>query len=399
MSKVFKSLAAIVFAAFAAATLSACDKTDDPTPTPLTFTVAKSDLISTGVTIEITPSDATASYYFDVLATDIYNNVKEAGFQTFFNSEIERRMAAMSASREEALAKMLSKGVDNFTYKSLTAQTDYYIVVFGADAAGNIVGEPYAEPFSTPAVDPSKNELTISVSNVATDGADYAVKASVADDMYFADIWSKSLVDELGDEAFMNYCIEYNGFYMDVLSTSGDFELANEHVCQPGRDYYVVAFGYNKGFPTTKLFKKEFTTVGGDPKSCTFKYDFSEYTSSSVKIKVTPSDKKTVYIWNVTATYRIDELMAGGKTKSEAFSYVLNYLIDASVKADGLYRQQVVETMGRWSGFTTSDPEGYDVEKISGLDPGSYYVWAVCVDALGNPLGDFAYEQFTIKAD
>ena len=395
--KTLCKIAAVAIALLAAVGLSSCDKGSDNEKKELTFGITLSDILSTGATVAITPSDLNAGYYFDALTDEAYKNVADMGFQAFIESEINRRIEAGVASREQALEKMLSKGATTYPFASLSPQTNYVLVVFGVSATGEVTTAPFTQEFSTPAVDPSKNELTISVSNIANNGADYAIKASVAADQYFADIWSKSLVDELGDEKFMEYCIEYNGFMMQYLCTAGDFELENEHVCQPGRDYYVVAFGYDEGYPTTKLFKKEFTTVGGDPTACTFKFTYPSIEATTATIKVTPSDKQVVYIWDVIDVARFNEFKAAttGKTDKETLAYILNGLIEEGMATENIKRQQAVEAMGRWSGYTTSDPEGYDQEKISGLTANTdYIVWAVSVDAVGTPQGEFAFEQF-----
>lgn len=132
---------------------------------------------------------------------------------------------------------------------------------------GAVSTELTLKEFSTPAVNPSGNVLDITIGTIANNGADYKVVPSVMEDPYLVDAWPKSLVDELGDGETMRYFIEYNAFLIPTMTARGIFEYENEAVLQPGRDYYVIAFGYSDGEPTTKLYKKEFRTIGGDPEN------------------------------------------------------------------------------------------------------------------------------------
>lgn len=399
--KTLKKLCAfLALAASASAAFSSCDdnKGDEPdvVKDPLTLEISLDNLTATGVDMTVTPSYTDSTFYFDILGKEAYTQLQAEGLQMFFNYEVQARQDAYELSREEVLAKMLSTGVSDHSYTKLSPSTDYYAIAFGVSAEGKVSSSFVQKDFCTEAVHPSSNVLTISVSNIAENGADYSVKATVPDDTYLVDIWLKDLVDELGDGETMKYFIEYNSFYLPTLSASGDFDLPNEEVCQPGREYYVIAFGYADGEPTTQLFKKEFKTPGGDPAACSFKYEFSNLTASKVKIRVTPSDKKVVYIWNVLDMTTFNEYKKAQGTDEATLEYILNGGIEQTMEMDMVKRQQAVESLGRWSGYTTSDPEGYDEETISGLDGGEeYIVWAVAVDVNGKPLGKFYTDKFT----
>lgn len=389
----------LALAAMASAAFSSCDKNSSKEDEALALEIKIENIQPTGADMTVTPSDETSTFYYDVLGKDAYNHLLSEGLQTYFDGEVKAREDAYSMSREEVLEKLLSTGVTTFSFSSLKAITDYYAVAFGVESDGTVSTELFLEEFSTAAVKPSANTFEITVSNIANDGADYKVVPSVAEDNYVVDIWPKSLVDNIGDGETMRYFIEYNSYMLPMLTTAGEFELENEHVNQPGRDYYVIAFGYADNEPTTALFKKEFRTIGGDPAKCTFKFAYSEQAATSVKVKVTPSDKQVVYIWNVLDMKTFNEYKTEQKTDRQTLEYILNGGIEQQMEFDGVKRQHAVEALGRWSGYTTSDPEGYDEEKISGLTGGEeYIVWAVAVDADGNPEGEFYTDKFTTPA-
>lgn len=403
MKTVRRICAALALAATMTAAFTSCEKNEKPgqgengdDTKALTLEITLEDITSSGVDMTVTPSADDKTFYFDILGKEAFELLKSEGTQKHFDTEVRIRQEAYELTKEETIAKMLSKGVSGHTYTKLSPATEYYAVAFAVSAEGKAAETFVQKSFSTEAVRPTSNVLDIIVSNIADDGADYSVKASIADAPYLVDIWLKDLVDELGDEETMKYFIEYNSYFINMLTATGDFTLENEHVCQPGREYYVIAFGYSDGEPTTQLYKKEFKTVGGDPASCTFKFAFSEITSTSAKIKVTPSDKQVVYIWNVQDMTTFNKYKQTCGTDEATLEYILNGGIEQMMEFDMVKRQQVVEALGRWSGYTTSDPEGYDEETVSELPSGEEFIaWAVAVDVNGKPQGKFYTEKFT----
>ena len=378
--------------------LGSCNHPKTEDEAKVVVELAVTDITSTFAHVEATPSDLEATYYFDVVKKPGFDEIKSKGAQAFIDAEVERRMEAYSLSRTEVLEKLLSKGVDSHDFTTLEVLTDYYALAFGVNAEGQVTGELAYKAFTTLPVAPSANQLGITVTNIYDDGADYKVVPTVEADTYAVDIWSKPLVDELGDSETIKYFIEYNSFMMFNLTTSGTFEFVNEvdgKVWQPGREYYVVAFGYADGEPTTTLFKQEFKTVGGDPAACTFEFTVSDITANSAKVKIVPSDKKVVYLWNVLDMTRFNQFKETAGTDEATLEYILNGYIEEDMTNNAVKRQQAVEELGRWSGFTSSDEEGADQENFNDLPSGEEFIaWAVAVDANGKPEGKFFTTKF-----
>lgn len=404
MNKVFKYLAYLQASLLLLGSLTGCDHSGKNEP-ELTFSLGISDVTATSAKLVVTPSKDGATYYYDLLGKEAFDNMSNVGIQAFFDAEVDRRIEAYSLTREEVLEKMLSKGQESFEFKSLEPMTDYYVVVFGVDASGKADRNLVHFEFSTEAVSPSANILVIDVKEIYDNGADYVITPTVEADEYAFDIWSKSLVDELGNSGTIKYFIEYNDFMMPYLTTSGTYEFDNAtegSVWQPNRDYYVVAFGYSNGEPTTGLFKQHFRTTGGDPATCSFTIEAQDIKSTKATIKVVPSDKKVVYIWNAISmvTYNVWKSDKFGGDDTETLKYILNGNIEETMEMDGMKRQQAVENLGRWSGFTSSDEEGADIETLYDLPSDSeILVWAVAVDELGEPEGEFYTYTFRTTAD
>lgn len=281
MKKVLKTIAAVTFAVLTAAVLPSCDKNsgdgpaeksgtpggeeEKPSEQVCTFEITLENLEPTGVDMSVRPSIQGTTYYFDILGKEAYGHLTDSGLQTYFDGEVKRRMEAYDISKEEVLKKLISTTPETIRFSKLSPATDYYAIAFGVKEDGAVSTELALKEFSTPAVNPSGNVLDILIGTIANNGADYKVVPSVMEDPYLVDAWPKSLVDELGDGETMRYFIEYNAFLIPTMTAKGIFEYKNEAVLQPGRDYYVIAFGYSDGEPTTKLYKKEFRTIGGDP--------------------------------------------------------------------------------------------------------------------------------------
>ncbi len=399
MKKTF--IAKLAFALLGIAALSSCHKSKTEEPSVLMFKLEVTDITSTSAHTAVTPTSDDATYYFDVLGKEGFDAI-QADLQSYLDGEVKRRAEAYSLTEAEVLEKLLSKGPQTYDFKSLSPLSDYYLIAFAANTQGEVTGGLSYMDFSTEAVNPSTNTLDITIGDIFADGADYTVTPSVEEDSYAVDIWSKSMVDALGDGGTISYFLEYNSYLMFSLTTSGKFDFVNEtdgKVWQPGRDYYVVAFGYdqNSGQATTKLFKKEFRTEGGDPATCTFTFSVTQE-NSIVNVKVVPSDKKVVYIWNIMDMTTFDKYKETYKTDESTLAYILNGGIEELMTNDMCKRQLAVEALGRWSGYTSSDEEGADNENFKGLTQGETFIaWAVAVDADGVPEGQFYTSKFVVE--
>ncbi len=416
MKKVSIYLAALCLACFSTVALPSCTKDSQPeTPadeqpkdddgqkeeeTKLTFEIAVDDILATGATVKITPSVDGKTFFFDVLNSDARAHFDEKGVQGYFDEVVAAYMSSYQLSKKDVLQKLLSTGVSEYSYTKFTALTDYRVVVFGADENGAVTTDASFLNFTTLPAASSDNKFTIKVSNISSNGADYEVTVTNPDDDYLVDIWPKSLVDELGDRGTMDYFLEYNGSILRWLTCNGDYSYENEGVWQPGRDYYVIAFGYADNEPTTSLCKQEFHTDGGDPAKCEFAFSYPDKAATSATVRVTPSDKKVVYIWNVTSVETFNKLKADKGSDEAAFVALLDDYISQTMVENECRKQHAVEAIGRWSGYTTEDPEGYDEEKIKGLASSTeYVVWAAAVDADGVPEGRFFSDTFTTLAE
>lgn len=356
------------------------------------FKVEVLDITATTARVSVSPESKGEKYYFDLLREEFYNEYNDKyGFQQFIDKTINDLMTANSLSKAEVLQRILSAGDDSYGFTNLNAGCKYYAVAMGIDNNGTINTEIVSQPFSTLNVEASDNSFAITVGSVNYTSVSYTVKPSNNSDSYVLMYWNKPTVDKLGDEAFIEHCIKSR-------SDIGDFVVVGEQSnkfeeCVPGREYYLVAFGYNGGLATTGLTKVPFTTkAGNNPSTCTFKFEVSNIQYDRAYMVVTPSKNYNAFFWSVIEKNYYEQRSAEighDATMNEALAQTIDpFAQDFGSIHDAL---DYITSYG-----------GVNVEGTTyGLQQGTEYIpWAVCIDNNGNAIAPFAMgESFTTKSD
>ncbi len=364
------------------------------------FEIKIYEITAIGADVEILPQEYDGRYYFDALTEESYNYFKVAGFQKFIDNEVSKRMTSLEVSKEDALDGMLSMANDGFTFQTLYPDTKYYIVAMGVGDDGMLTTEVSVKSFKTNNVAQSGNTFKIEITDVSYDSASFKITPSLGKDKYFVDIWSKAIVDELGDKEFIKYCVDvYQSMGMiETQCVIGERTFSNMTSCQPGRDYYIVVFGFDDGYPTTSLTKKAFSTkAGDDPATCTFEIEVSNVLHDRATIAVTPSDKYCVYASDMVRKDELELLMTTESlTQQQALARVLSDLLDTVQSDLQITRAEATEVI-TYFGAEEDNPSGRREETRRYLkEQTEYVVWAVAVDTYGRPLSQFAVsESFT----
>lgn len=218
----------------------------------LTFTIQLSNITSTSVKMEVTPSNNTDTYYFDVVETSVLSHYSSP---KAFVADYISQLKALYEEHGLALGDVLSQGPDSWEYEEgqLEPNTDYYAFAFGVTAEGVVTSEVTMESFKTleptPA-GPSDNVLSVSVTRVTANGALVNVTPSNNDTYYF-DVIEKSAIDEFGSPLdfaldyivkLKNTCEAYGYTLADALSSGSD-EMSYDGFLSPNTEYYAFAFG------------------------------------------------------------------------------------------------------------------------------------------------------------
>lgn len=128
-------------------------------PADCTFTIDYANLTSDGLTVKVTPSDASVRYWMGITAVDEYPG------DYAMTANVKTEIAAYAADKGMTVAQVV-KGV-TFTGEcssaesGLQANTDYYIYVYAMDETGDSAGKVYKKRFSTRVTDYSDADVSL----------------------------------------------------------------------------------------------------------------------------------------------------------------------------------------------------------------------------------------------
>ncbi len=360
------------------------------------FDIILTDLNATGVNMRVEPIGYDGGYYFDVLSEENYAYYNENGWQELIDYTVYNIANDYQMPYEEALAAIMSFGADEWTFYGLEYDAAYYAVVMGLDGEGAICTEIEIEPFRTPDVEIVDNTFEITVSNVTYTGVEYTVVPSNKEETYFTCTISKVVADELAlDEAIAGYCLSIYPDPNEQLKR-GDYTSRGSGGHQPGRDFYAVAFGYTQGVVTTDVTKVAFSTpTDGDPATCTFEISVGNVTHNSARVSVKPSNEYNVYFTELIAVEDVEalkEYIGSDDMQDVMETYWNDGILPMITEGYGMSPAQFADMMCMWGEYGT---------KYGYLDMATEYMaFAVCLDAYGQPVGDFYLsESFTTETE
>jgi hypothetical protein len=339
------------------------------------FSIEVVDIKARSAKVTINPADKTAKYFSDVLRAEYYTAYNEQfGFQRFIDMTINSLMATNSTTKEEVISQILTSGSTSSTFTNLDTDSQYYAVAMGIDEDGKITTQTVAMPFKTKAIRQSDNTFDIQVCDVTYTGANYTVTPTNKDEKYILVPWNKYTV-ELLDDDFSSHCINSLSDIENFV-VSGDQNSHFESAI-PGRDYYLVAFGYEDGEATTTLFKSQFTTkIAANFSSCKFTFTVNNIQNSSVDISVTPSVKNAPFLWGIVETEYFETLVQQIGTQ-ECMKMILSETIAPFATTFG-NKYDALEAITSFNDINTK-------RSIDNLTPGAEYIpWAVTIDNHGN---------------
>ena len=294
-------------------------------------------------------------------------------------------------TKEQVLSRILSAGDDSYGFTGLEANSVYYAVAMCIDSEGMICGEVVSQMFTTGNVEQSLNTFDLQVGGTTYTGVSFSIKPTIASEQYILIPWNKRLVDQMTDEEFIKHCIKSRSDIESYLR-SGE-QSGTLDGCVPGRDYYLVAFGYNGGLATTGLTKVPFTTkAGGDPALCTFTFNVTSIQYDRATIEVLASEKHNVFFWNVVEKQYYNRIV-GELGAVQAMNTVLAESLAPFAQDFG----NIYDALELVSSYDDVSVEG----TVYGLQQGTEYIpWAVCIDNDGNAVASFVMgESFRTKAD
>lgn len=223
--------------------------TSDIKDSGVTFDIQLST-VNTDISVEIVPSDETARYYWGIVESSW---VEESGRSI---KDILQESISFLLSEGESIDDITTAGRTEHQW-SMQAETEYIVYAFTVTGTGLINSDVHTETVVTNIPAPSENILTLTVSNIGPDYADYRVTATTADPYVFL-VEASSKWKGMEDSDILNTLTEQSDFNDQTNVWDIDGTLTG---LLPDTEYYAMAFGYKSGGATTSLVKFVFRTA------------------------------------------------------------------------------------------------------------------------------------------
>lgn len=222
-------------------------------------------------------SSTTADYYYDIMTEAELNYAESAGYtkaeyiKKWWANIVGNLYHGEGFSTYDILVQNTCQGTDSTTGRprsewtyDLLANTNYYIFAFNLDENALCVTTPQFTKITTGSVEPSANQLSISVSDVTAYRATVNIEATHSEyaDAYVTHIATLEEWNSFGsnDTARMNY-IKKN-FALEYMWGNHSISYSN---IKPDTEYVAYAFGLYGGVVTTQLWTATFKTKSDAP--------------------------------------------------------------------------------------------------------------------------------------
>lgn len=362
-----------------------------PEPTTCTFEVRVSDLSPSGAKVRIVPEKENFPYCFAVVDEDDYARA-EGKAQPIVEALVAETMNADPAlSRAEAVERIRRTGTLDEAVEGLAAESAYFAMAVGIDDKGECSTAPAFERFATAALPYPTGGFTVRVSGLEATRATVSVTPDNDDMDYYYDVVTAEdyagcggdlsvIIDEL-----IQSLLKYNQgkTVEDITAAIRSKGPAGDTVgpLPPSTDFYAFAIGVaDDGTCFTEATVEPFRTLDpGDPKDCTFAITFEQQASTSILVKVTPSDETIGYF---TAIVPFDEY--GGD--ANLIARIRQGIVEIAAQ-EHLEVADAVEILA-WRGISS--------EFFEGLEPSTdYYAFAYALASDASAAGPLFKERFT----
>lgn len=163
-------------------------------------------------------------------------------------------------SVEDFFEQMTNIGTQTIEIVGLLPENTYVGFAVAINDEAIFCSEMTKAEFTTLSVGDSDNRISISITDVGEDWADFEI-TTTNDDPYVFFIEPSSTFEGLDDDEIIQFALDnisytttiYNGDYSDTASP-----------LTPGTEYTALAFGYITGTATTGLVKTGFHTLAAE---------------------------------------------------------------------------------------------------------------------------------------
>ena len=256
MKKIF-----ILFTIMCGLMFASCN--NKPTPKVTTFNVEVSDVTESSAFVEVTPSDTTVLYYFDIMDAEYVDEYESdsALAQDYIDWILESVEEYQEYGYDVELVDWLSMGTDSYNFTGLTGDKEYVVLAFAVDTANCVMaGNLTKAPFRTLPVE----EVELMFEAAMSDTAIWFLPNN--DEVeYFATYMDADTLQAYGVTAaeYFEYLVTYYGEYIEYFTMHGPIYVELSEL-NPGATYVFAAQAYNGGVWNSPLFTANFTAPGGE---------------------------------------------------------------------------------------------------------------------------------------
>lgn len=260
--------------------------------------------------IAITPSHEGVAYYNNLITYE--------DFETLYGKDINIAADAVIADMIEDYAAWDYTLAETFEYNTdyLTtayefegmANTKYIAFAFKWNEQCERLSEVSFEEFEIGSIPASENKLSMEISDI-TQSTFYVKVETTNDDPYAVFAIPVKEIGKMRDDAdiFNHIMTEYGTSFLYNYIFNGNIEGTFSGM-EAETEYAVLLFGYEAGTLTTKITRKNITTLkAGDIDACIYDIEVTEVGDREARVSITPSDYSITYYWNVFETSMSEE--------------------------------------------------------------------------------------------
>ncbi|MBQ0044461.1 MAG: BACON domain-containing protein [Bacteroidales bacterium] len=287
----------------------------------LSFTSTVTDVKSNSAHITIVPSDPKATYY--------WTYVSDTDHSKYTTSQIvELLITSMkeSAAYGYTIADFLSTGTQSELAEDLSMGTQYFLIAWGMDAAGNITSDIQELDSFTTTANEVTDDCTFTITPLEIEAMDIKVRIEPSNEstMYYT-----AFIDEKRCKGYNDYQMVQRIINMENSRIEDDFyEGVSDWTNLPGvasgrsevwgrRDYKwtfepehtyrIYVFGVDvNGNCTTAIERLDVTTIEAQPSNITFETSLGANTWHNTSIDITPSNNEDYYLAYLVPTATLD---------------------------------------------------------------------------------------------
>lgn len=251
------------------------------------------DIQGADVTIDIEPVGYDGPFFFDILyASDLPENASEEQIREVCSAVWEEwKNYHMSFGFEiEDVLNILAYKKSAHWEGELPYNEDYVVFAFAMNESAILNSTPELCYFSTGDVVGSDMEFDLQVTDIHARKATVSITPST-DETYVAMVATAQRYDGMTDDEIIEYiCDNYS-----VSIAQGAF-TQDVRGLRPEMKYYLLAFGYQGGKPTTELTKVEFETTAAQYAQANVSLEYDKFYDLEDVLEIVPG-------WGLSSSY------------------------------------------------------------------------------------------------